>query len=272
MNMLTRVKPRGYPIDGVDRLGIRLSRIGVSTYRHRRSRRWWPWREYSLILFIGGESRLTSETGGEFPIRPGTVCLHFPGERLSREPRPGDPLSHYWVVFSGWYPEKLEKEGELARSCPARQLSEGDAVRLVRVFEEALQAAAQGAFARICGRLPEMLEIFTARTESRLSSDPLVEAACQRLEADLSTVHDYATLAGELGVGYSTLRRRFVRGMGCSLHRHLLRKRIDRACDLLLSGMGSAEVGRAVGMPDPAHFSRTFRSMTGCSPREFMHP
>ena len=66
------------------------------------------------------------------------------------------------------------------------------------------------------------------------------------------------------------LNRLMVAYTGLSLHKYLTRTRIDRAIDLLCTtDMNVAQVGTAVGYPDPSHFSKAFERTTGYSPSAF---
>lgn len=57
---------------------------------------------------------------------------------------------------------------------------------------------------------------------------------------------------------------------GRSLHQYLLRLRMLRATDLLLSGdMPIGEIARQTGFPDPNYFAQYFRRCYGCSPSAF---
>lgn len=57
---------------------------------------------------------------------------------------------------------------------------------------------------------------------------------------------------------------------GRSLHQYLLRLRILRATDLLLSGnMPIGEIARQTGFSDPNYFAQYFRKCYGCSPSAF---
>ena len=57
---------------------------------------------------------------------------------------------------------------------------------------------------------------------------------------------------------------------GLPLHRYLLRLRLRRACDLLVSGdLPIAEIARQCGFPNAAYFTRYFRDRLGCTPGEY---
>lgn len=79
---------------------------------------------------------------------------------------------------------------------------------------------------------------------------------------------DLATLAAAAGLSPQYFCRAFKASTGHPPHRWLIRRRIERACDLLSQASESvADVSYAVGYDDPAYFSRLFTRETGQSPR-----
>jgi AraC-like DNA-binding protein len=68
----------------------------------------------------------------------------------------------------------------------------------------------------------------------------------------------------------SSLLRAFTRITGMPPMRYVTRLRITRACELLRTGDGNVtEVAFRVGFGDSNYFSRQFRQVMGCTPREY---
>lgn len=66
------------------------------------------------------------------------------------------------------------------------------------------------------------------------------------------------------------LNRLMVAYTGLSIHKYLIRYRIDRAVDLLsTTGLSVTEVGAAVGFSNLSHFSKVFERITGYPPSAF---
>ena len=66
------------------------------------------------------------------------------------------------------------------------------------------------------------------------------------------------------------LCRKFTKEMGVTFHEYILNVRFKKAIDLLVdSEMGIKEISFKVGFSRPEVFSRAFRRLAGCSPREF---
>ena len=76
-----------------------------------------------------------------------------------------------------------------------------------------------------------------------------------------------AELAQECGLSPGYFARAFRRTMGAAPHQWLIRKRIERARELLLNGNTDlAEIAIVCGFVDQSHFSRVFAGLEGCAP------
>jgi AraC family transcriptional regulator len=78
-----------------------------------------------------------------------------------------------------------------------------------------------------------------------------------------------AQLAQECGLSSGYFARAFRRTMGAAPHQWLMKKRIERAQDLLLAGLGLAEVAIVCGFVDQSHFTRVFAKLKGCTPGQW---
>ncbi|MFH9548889.1 helix-turn-helix domain-containing protein [Streptomyces sp. NPDC051445] len=76
-------------------------------------------------------------------------------------------------------------------------------------------------------------------------------------------------LAEEVGWGVRHLENRFREQIGLGPKAAARVLRLQRARRLLAEGLGVAETAALCGFYDQAHLSGEFKSMTGCTPREF---
>jgi AraC family transcriptional regulator len=78
-----------------------------------------------------------------------------------------------------------------------------------------------------------------------------------------------AQLAQECGLSSGYFARAFRRTMGAAPHQWLMKKRIERAQELLLTGLGLADVAVGCGFVDQSHFTRVFAKLKGCTPGQW---
>ncbi len=77
-------------------------------------------------------------------------------------------------------------------------------------------------------------------------------------------------LAAIIGRSRSHVLKLFRRHLGVSAKRHLVDRQLREARELLLSTtLPISEIGKAVGLSDPYHFSKLFRKHVGLAPRVF---
>lgn len=93
------------------------------------------------------------------------------------------------------------------------------------------------------------------------------------IEANLATSLDLAQLAAVAQVSSAHLRRWFPVHTGESVHRYVVRRRVERARELLMHGeLAASEVALAVGFAHQSHMARWMRRLVGAPPRAIARP
>jgi AraC-like DNA-binding protein len=104
-----------------------------------------------------------------------------------------------------------------------------------------------------------------AAAERELERDP-VQAAIKLMGESLDRPLTVAKLAAQVHMSPSALSQRFVRVTGQTPYRYLKRQRLERASQLLRSGVPVIEVAMCVGYASPSHFSCEFKRQFGQTP------
>ena len=98
----------------------------------------------------------------------------------------------------------------------------------------------------------------------------IVDHAAKVLRQSLHRPLSVPELAKEVGLSQNYLGRHFRKRFGMTSPRYLLTYRIDHARNLLVTtNIPINEIGIRIGLPDPKHFNKQFRLMTGMSPSAF---
>jgi AraC family transcriptional regulator len=127
-----------------------------------------------------------------------------------------------------------------------------------------------------------LITALTARVISRYSSAALPTATRGRgmtgselrrlldwLEDNLSLDVSLNTITALLGFSKSHLNATFRQAMGLPLHEYVVRRRVDRAKDLLVRGTQSiTEIALECGFAHPSHMARHMRRILGISPSD----
>jgi AraC-like DNA-binding protein len=155
--------------------------------------------------------------------------------------------------------------------------ADGWATRVAYLLEAALAEidadgqAAKEIIAKARSLLPIQVDRDSAAFPLSFGSGKLIAWQVRRIarfiEEHLNEPIRLDALGKVVGLSRSHFARRFKLSFGEPPHAYLIRRRVEHACHLLLvSDLALAEIARASGFADQAHFTRSFRQRTGRSP------
>lgn len=97
-----------------------------------------------------------------------------------------------------------------------------------------------------------------------------VKRVTQRIEDNLADDVSLSELAKLVGLSPSYFCRAFARSTGLPPHRWRLKRRIDRACELLAgTNLTVTAIATSLGFATPQHFSALFRDRIGMTPSAY---
>ena len=227
---------------------------------------------YQFALISEGSGRMQAAPNPErvHPVGPGDVMILFPGvwHRFSPDPQTGWVES--WIECRGGAFDRVMDLGLVSMEAPVwhggeqaeaifrtiHTLARHDALQ----HQTALSALGLQLLAQLCQSLEP-----TERGQVRL-----VERARRTLMEKSGDPPALATVARDLGVSYSTLRRLFRQHAGMSLKQFQTDVRTRRACELLRNSDQSVKaIAAYLGYNSSFHFSAQFRKATGLAPKDW---
>jgi AraC-like DNA-binding protein len=184
---------------------------------------------------------------------------NVPHERGEPEFNSPDRRDGKWPGLAGVVRLRVETDEPLGRLIDyavrwylhsPREETEGRALGLLLVRE---LARAVGDAATPAAHRPEELERLLVHVERGFHLGPRIEE-----------------MAALVSRSRSHVLKLFRRHLGISAKQHVIDRQLREARELLLSTtLPIAEVGKAVGLADPYHFSKLFRRHVGLAPRDF---
>jgi AraC-like DNA-binding protein len=155
--------------------------------------------------------------------------------------------------------------------------ADGWAARVAYLLEVALaeidadRPAAKEIIAKARSLLPIQVDRNSSAFPQSFGAGKLIAWQVRRIarfiEEHLNEPIRLDALGKVVGLSRSHFARRFKLSFGEPPHAYLIRRRVEHACHLLLvSDLALAEIARASGFADQAHFTRSFRQRTGRSP------
>jgi AraC family transcriptional regulator len=147
-----------------------------------------------------------------------------------------------------------------------------------RLFDEAAAAGPLGdlfADHALATLVAALVRLAGRRAAGPRRPRPLPPAALQRvlayLDEHLAEPVALADLAAVARASVFHFARQFRAAVGEAPHQYLIRRRVERAQDLLRDGgLPPAQVAAAVGFVDQSHLTRHFKRLTGLTPRQFL--
>lgn len=111
-----------------------------------------------------------------------------------------------------------------------------------------------------------------ARFKKHRCEDKVVESAVAFIEQHLSEKLMQTDIAELCGSNSYQLSRAFKRAHGITFQEYIVRRRIERAAELLQNNSASViDVCWAVGFHDASHFTRMFQRHMGLTPSQYRH-
>ena len=119
-------------------------------------------------------------------------------------------------------------------------------------------------------RAKARLERTPERDSSVCACDWRVRRVMERMETEIGSDVGLRELASEVGLSPSHLSAVFVAAAGLPPHRWLLRRRVERARELLRRTRRSiTDIALSCGFSSSQHFSTVFKAQEGCTPTDF---
>ena len=102
--------------------------------------------------------------------------------------------------------------------------------------------------------------------------NPVIRKILDYIQANYAENINLKTVASEFGFNALYLGQLFNKELGISFNSYLNKIRIEKAKEMLLSGMKANEVGIKIGYVNASYFSTIFKRLTGTSPSELKGP
>jgi AraC-like DNA-binding protein len=192
----------------------------------------------------------------------------FPGPHIRFHGFRGKTWNHRYVSFRGADLVTLRQHGlffEGVQACPPSEAPRYAALldRMIRLIHTSGPLAPL----RVANLFESLLLDLASWRRERGIAEPWLEKTMDLLESGSLQAPDYAGLARKIGMGLSTLRRRFRQAAGQPLHHYVLERRMVEARRLAATtNLPFKKVAEELGYENVFYFSRQFRRFHGVPP------
>ncbi len=229
---------------------------------------------YAIEMVSEGRGELTLH-GDTFPLLPGVMFAYGPHTPHRIVNRPPDRMRKFYVDFAGREAQGLLTSIGLLDGKPLRVTRMNELVELFEMLDH--EARGDGDLAnQVCEQLLRLM--FVKIRQCCLAESPAIPQAYATYERvrehiethylDLHTVEEAAAQCDITPIHLSRLFRRFG---GVGAYRFLLRKKMNRAAEMLLEDqLLVKQVADQLGFSDAFQFSRAFKRVYGIPPKQLM--
>ena len=236
----------------------------------------WARKNYHLHVILSGKGTLRV---GErlYHLHGNQTFLLKPQETVLYQADAKDPWRYCWVSFNGPTAEKCMDAAGFPEGVNARDCYVDASEFLMLVWK--LLGCGGNTLQNELLRLSLTTEFIALMIESGLrgtqprrhddSPDLYVDHALDVIRHQYASVK-ISDIAKRIGINRSYLTSIFKKRTGLSPQEYLLRYRLSKACQLLLTtGQPIQEVARQIGYENPMTFSKMFKSAYGVSPSAY---
>jgi AraC-like DNA-binding protein len=186
-----------------------------------------------------------------------------------------NPWQYAWVGFKGIKAKAYLNLANLTREKPIFLHRDSSLIR------STLQDMRKAAALKYAGnlRLQGLLSIFLSelieiaeRSEVQEASykDLYIKKAMLMIETNYSRALSIEDMAKNLGLNRNYFSSLFKESLNISPQEYLIKYRVNKACELIKNrSLSISDISRSVGYSDALGFSKIFKKVKGCSPKQY---
>lgn len=226
---------------------------------------------YSGLLILDGSGTYEDELGRRHEVGPGDWVQRLPRCAHTTTINKGVWLECY-IAFGRRLFEFLVELGLVNDNQPVLRVGvDLGLIERFHAFHEQLSKAKDSELFHCLITAQSLLASVYELANPRESREHmLAEQACHLLGERLGERCGSEEILAEMGLSYERIRKIFATQMGVSPHTYRIRRRLDRACELLHEEtLSISEIAEHLGYADPFTFSRQFKKERGASPSAY---
>jgi AraC-like DNA-binding protein len=219
-------------------------------------------------FYVDGKSYRLQENEG-FLICP-DIVTYYEADR-------DNPWIYSWVGFKGLKAETYLKMADLSRENPIFKHKNGSLIQSCLEDMRKASSLKYGRELRLQGLLgfflSELIELAEkSDTDGSTQIETYIKKVIQFIETNYSRDISMDDISKHIGLNRNYFSSLFKEKMKIPPQQYLINYRINKACELMSNeGLTISDISRSVGYNDPLGFSKIFKKLKGCSPREYRH-
>ncbi len=243
-----------------------MANSGEQMFRQERST---P--EYAVVYLLAGEGWYEDDSC-RIPLRPGDLMQRVPNHPHAHVLEAGSVAINCYLAVPAEIFESLCVTSAQTAHSPVLHVGLHQTIldRFHGFAHELLTQAEHRLNETIARAHMFLAELHNRQTDADRDWQDTIERACSILAArvgDRATIPD---IAREVGMPYSTFRKRFTQMTGLSPNQYLIQRRVEYSKELLCRpDISVSQAAEIAGYPDVYTFSKQFKRLTGIPPLQF---
>ena len=253
--------------------------LGVEAYNIKGHVKKFPahFHEYYVIGFIEHGRRRLRCMERQAELAPGDIVLFAPHDSHFCEPIDAEPLDYRAVNVPADTMARAAREAGINAdlrftSCILHNenaLAEAISSLYTAIVEGRPLLEREGLFFSLTDQLFSEYAAPSAPQTQEKAQTPAVSRVCAYIEEHYTENISTGELMGIAGCGRTYLFHIFTRETGVAPYRYLQTVRLERAKKMLETGLSPADAAAAAGFSDQSHFTNTFRTFIGLTPKQY---
>lgn len=232
-------------------------------------------RDHFLIHFILDGAGTFYADGKSYKLNRNEGFLICPDIVTYYEANRDNPWVYSWVGFRGLKAETYLKMADLSRENPIFKYEKSlllqsclEDMRKASSLKYGRELRLQGLLGIFLSELVELAE--KSDSDGTTQAETYIKKVLQFIDTNYSRDISMDDISKHIGLNRSYFSSLFKEKMKLSPQQYLINYRINKACELMNNNsLSISDISRSVGYNDPLGFSKIFKKLKGCSPREF---
>jgi len=230
---------------------------------------------YTILYLLDGHGWFTDDHNRKYELTPGVLVQRFPDTIHSVERTQDGKWSEFYIVFPSSFYNVLRSLGCIPtkRTVLYPGINELVTEKII-AFVDNLKLAPSNMLPHVLAEAHALLmQLFRMANKKYplAKSYPLVDRGKAILDQHIgSHIHIAEIIATQLGVGYERFRKLFRDTTGISPQEYIIRRRIEKAIQLLTrEPLSIKEIAFSLGYADVPSFVKQFKKRMGFTPAYF---
>ncbi len=206
------------------------------------------------------------EDGVRYTLSDGCVCMRRPGKDYTMQVRKKGGVRLFLTIPADVYPTFVRMVPELTELPPVweRAYDKSLCEQFCALYDRFSQVTFQEAY----DLLPDMFRYVLRLTGIQKHRDSRPLDMARRLLDENHTL-SLREIADRCGMNYNTFRKQITAQLGQSPGAYRIKRRIERACEMLQAGYSVTTVAGRLGYADAYTFTHQFTAVMGIPPSRY---